>query len=327
MEKALFVLYMWAASAFVYGQTRGDIKDYREALDQLSQGGLSAEQGRTALAMVVEALSESDDPRILLVLRQEMKKNPLAIKTVVPRVTALVKAKENESRLCDLLDLLLAVGQTAPEGVVELEAIVKDVKKYSFGAPRAAVLLLSVDPSRRDMAQWLGGALESENRELRLATSLALGIAGKRVQPMASKLVPLFRDSAVEVRVVTAGALWKIAPKTPGILDVLRESLTEKAALMRFKPEGVSSRGTTHHDLALIYMGEMGKEARRAVNDIARFVKAEAGPARLFAVRSLALIGVVTPDVLAALEAARGDSNEAVAAAAAEALDRLRRRD
>lgn len=327
MHKLYLAFLMLIASTVTYAQDSKNVEDYRVTLERLQGGKLSAEQRIGALVTLVDALHETDDPRISLILRREMRKDPRAVEIVVPRLTKVFRVTKDEARLCDLIDMLLAVGEAAPDTIPELDTLVKNSKTYPFAAPRAAALLLSIDPARRDLEQSLSEGLESKNRQARVNAVLALRSAGKRLQAMAPKLVPLLRDSAVEVRVTAAGALWRIGPRGAKIIDVLRESLEEQPVVVQFKPEGVSARGPTHRDLALLYMGQMGHEAREAVSDIVRFVRNEKGPVRLFAVQSLGLIGTATPDVLTALEAAKHDSSEAVAAAAVESLNQLTRRD
>lgn len=296
-------------------------------IDQL-QDSLSSEQRTATLRSLIDEIGDIDDSLIISVLGQQMKKHEIARKVILPRFADLLRsAREGngwrpERRLCQLIDVLVQVGEAPPEAVAEAEAVLKDSKDYPFAAPKAAALLLYLNPTGHEAQRWLGEKLQSKSREERARAASAIGTAGKRAEPMAAKLQPLLKDEAVEVRVLAACSLWSIDPRSGNVVGVLQQSLGEE-------PKGIHLKEPTyrwaldHRHVAVLCLGKMEASARDTASDIARLLKDDDQTLRWFAAMALGTIGASTPEVLKALEAAKGDRNVAVSRSAARSLERL----
>ncbi len=323
-------VYTAALHGITYGQ-EPQISKVWQLFEELDSDKLPAERRTEILVSLIDEVGGYDGDNILHVLGKQMKKHAVARKVVLPRFAELISSARQgyghipRRRLCRVLNALLTVGEAPPEAVAEAEAVLKDAKDHPFAAPKAAALLLCVDPTRRDVQQWLAEKLQSKNREERMRAAAALGATGKRAEVMVAKLQPLLKDEAVEVRVMAARSLWKIDTRSPNVASVLQESLREKPMSVLLEPISFSSWNPDHRHLAVIYLGQMGTDAKEAASDIARLLKDDDKNMHWFAAQALGPIGVRTPDVLSALEAAKGDSNVAVSKSAAESLEMLTR--
>jgi hypothetical protein len=323
---ATFVLWATALHGVAYPDDTAQEKN-DSLFEQLGQDTLSPEQRAEILVSLIEQVGGADDNRIIHVLGQQMKKHEVARKVVLPRFAGLLRAAReglglgSERRLCRLLGVLLEVGDASREVVAEAEEVLKDSKDFPFAAPKAATLLLRLDPTRRNAQRWLGEKLQSKSREERGRAAAAIGAAGKRAEPMAAKLQPLLKDEAVEVRVWAACSLWSIDPRSRDVADVLRQALRkEPIGILLLEPTTFSEWFPGHRHIAVQCLGKMEADAREAASDIARLLKDEDQTLRWFAAMALGPIGARTPDVLKALEAAKGDSNVAVSKSAARSL-------
>jgi len=302
-----------------------------ELFQELNRDALSAERRTELLNALVDEVGGFDDSRILYVLGKQMEKDALAREVVLPRFAELIRwAREDkkrrysiDKRLCQLINAPLSAREAPPTVVTEVQAVLKASKDFRCAAPKAAAFLLSVDPSRRDARQWLTEKLQCKDRHERMKAAAAIGAAAKRVALMAPQLQPLLKDEAVEVRVMAAWSLWRIDPGSPNVISVLRQSLTEEAMGVRLQPWTFSEWAPNHKIIAVDCFRAMGPDAREAAGDVARLLKDDDQALRWSAARALETMGVPTPDVLRALEAARADSNVAVAQASERALKAL----
>jgi hypothetical protein len=311
---------------------------YWPQFEELNKDTLSPERRSEILNKLLDQVW--DDGRLLFVAGRQAKKYRPAKETVLRRFTEIIgwTRQHDEGRLgrdlglCKvfdtlLIDELLSRDDLSRAAVTEVEAVLRDAKTnpkaFKFAAPKAAALLLSVDPKHRAAQQSLTDWLRSKDSEERMRAAAALRLAGKLAEPMAAKLQPLLKDEAVEVRVMAAIALWKIDPRSPDVVGVLRKSLREKPRGVTLRPMTFSEWGPDHVFLAIMCFRQMGERAREAAGDIARLLKDGDQDVRWAAAEALGPIGDRTPDVLSALEAAKADSNVAVSKSAARSLELL----
>jgi hypothetical protein len=313
---------------------------YWPLFEELKKETLSPERRSEILNKVIDQVW--DDGRILYVAGKQARKYPRAREVVLRRLTEIIGwTREDDEgrpsrdlRLCKLFDTLLVDGLLSGDDLsraaaTEVEAVLRDAKTnpraFLFAAPKAAALLLSVEPKHRAAQQSLSDWLQSKDSGERMRAAAALRLAGQRAEPMAAKLRPLLKDEAVEVRVMAASSLWKIDPRSPDVVGVLRKSLHEE-------PKGVFTRPLisahewvpNHIFLAITCLGDVGERAREAASDIVPWLKKGNQSVRWVAARALGTIGARTPDVLSALEAAKADANVAVSQYAEESLAALR---
>jgi hypothetical protein len=175
----------------------------------------------------------------------------------------------------EVIRALGSFGRSAVHATMDLEQILESLQSGEWSQickVHAAVALGQIHglQAHSRSARFLTNGLSSKQPEVRWCCAEGIGNLGHCDNNQLMKLQQLLRDEHGSVRVLAAGALWKLngVLTVNDVLPVLRSALSEEPLPLFTKPEYLGAFHETHRIRAAFYLGEMGSHAEPALIDL-----------------------------------------------------------
>jgi hypothetical protein len=304
-------------------------------LNDLEYGRLKPDEVRRAVSDLAPGLDRANRLHgiILGTFRNAARHDPKALEPALPQFAAELRKLNDDRELCEYLDPLIGIERGTPELTATVDGVFKSDQRFDFARPRAAAVLLKIDPRHGDMLDWLERELKGDRPQMRLVAAKMLGYLGTVARLAAPRLRKTLNDSDPAVRVAAAQALWRIEHKSDDIMPTLRRALGESAVGADDWPIYLSEdSGITQKYLAVRCLGDIGKPAAVAADEIARAILPDEKAKRLnedysviqiAGADALSKIGQSSATVISTLRKLNEDSEPAVADHARAALKML----
>jgi HEAT repeat protein len=243
---------------------------------------------------------------------------PERLRPVVRLAQSAWRAFNDPSRAAAVHDAMLALAEPLQAMVPTLLRELRDPDPFVHGSAARDLETLThyfgpVGPEDGSVGEALRGALRDDCADVRQWAAMALGNAGEDADACVAAVVPLLRDPSGRVRAAAADALAAFAEQAA-------EAAPALAALLHDPRVDTACRAAA----AVIRVGSPSAEALSGLLALSRRPEPEA---RFQGLVALASLQAPTREAVDELErAAAKDPDAQVREAAAEALERLRRR-
>jgi hypothetical protein len=315
----------------------------RKIIYEVLQGGGSKEVRQRKIVGLMDEFGKNRDldSDMLAVFGCVLRDDSHALDAVLPRFAPFFPKSDDQRELGRFLEMLIKAADVPPAIVSKADAVFRRKTRSPYAKPRAAAIVLKAHPERTDLLQWFDAQLAATNETEKLNAAYAIGWAGKAATPESKNLAGLMKDSDSTIRVISAEAYWRVTHDPAGGVPVLRAALHDRPReLDLFFRYASEQSGWTQTSEAVRCLGDMGKNAAPAADDIASFAlkSNEIDPISskygfmnkiepwcvVYSIKALSKIGARSATITAALEKLSRDDDPEIADAAKAAIEKLR---